>query len=220
MYAIAIDGPAASGKGAVSDRLSEKLGILHLNSGALYRAVAYFAIKNNISFDDLDLIYKEIQSHSIDIDYKDGKQLTLLDGVDVTPHLYTSEATVGSAKVSKHPDIRKFVLHAQLKVANSQSLVLEGRDITSVVLPNAKYKFYLDANQEIRIQRRLKDYKKRGENLTYEEVKEMMILRDDADFNRPVSPLVRVPDAIYIDGSNMTVDEVVEKILGYIEEYK
>lgn len=220
MYAIAIDGPSASGKGAISDKLSEILGILHLNSGALYRAVAHFAITNKLSFDNLDNIYQELQTHTIDIDFKDGKQLTLLDGKDVTPYLYTSEASLGSAKVSKHSGIRSFVLEAQLKTAKNHSLVLEGRDIGSVVLPNAKYKFYLDANLEVRAERRLKDFIARGEKLTYDDVKNMLKERDEADFTRTVSPLVRVPEAIYIDSSYMTIDEVVDKILSYIEEYK
>ena len=220
MYAIAIDGPSASGKGVISDKLSETLGILHLNSGALYRAVAYFAISNNLSFDDLDNIYKNLQNHSIDIDYKNGKQLTLLDGLDTTPHLYTSEVSLGAARVSKHSGIRSFVLDAQLKTANTHSLVLEGRDIASVVLPNAKYKFYLDANLEVRSERRLRDCLARGENVTYDDVKNMLKERDEADFTRTVSPLVRVPGAIYIDSSYMTIDEVVNKILSYIEEYK
>lgn len=220
MYAIAIDGPSASGKGVISDRLSEKLGILHLNSGALYRAVAYFAIKNNLSFDDLECIYAKLQNHTIDVDFKDGRQLTLVDGVDYTQYLYSTDVSLGAAKVSKHLGIRHFVLDAQLRTASSQSLVLEGRDITSVVLPNAKYKFYLDASLEVRAKRRHIDCINRGETLTYEEVLNLLKERDEADFTRSASPLIRVPEAIYIDTSNMTIDEVVEKILSYIEEYK
>ncbi len=218
MYAIAIDGPSASGKGAVSDRLSEKLGILHLNSGALYRAVGYFALQNGISIDDGDAILKAIKSHKVSVRYENGIQITLLDGVDINDKLYTADVTVASAHVSKHPGLREFVLGTQLEIAKSHSLVLEGRDITSVVLPNAKYKFFLDASLEERAKRRYKDFIKRGEPMTLEEVTKRLAERDYIDKTRTVSPLVRVKDAIYIDTTSMSVDEVVEKILSYIKE--
>lgn len=218
MYAIAIDGPSASGKGAVSDKISEKLGILHLNSGALYRAVGYFALKNGISIDDGDAILKAIQSHKVSVKYENGNQITLLDGVDINDKLYTADATVASAHVSKHPGLREFVLGTQLEIAKKHSLVLEGRDITSVVLPNAKYKFFLDASLEERARRRYKDFIRRGEPMSMEEVKIRLAERDYIDKTRTVSPLIRVKDAIYIDTTHMSIDEVVDEILSHIEE--
>lgn len=218
MYAIAIDGPSASGKGVVSDRLSEKLGILHLNSGALYRAVGYFAIKNNISIDDGDAILDKIKSHKIGVQYKNGVQITLLDGVDINDKLYTADVTRASAHVSKHVGLREFVLDTQLDIAKHHSLVIEGRDIASVVLPNAKYKFFLDASLDVRAKRRYADYIKRGELLTFEEVKKSLAERDYIDKTRSISPLVRVKEAVYIDSSYMTIDEVVDTILSYIKE--
>lgn len=218
MYAIAIDGPSASGKGVVSDRLSEKLGILHLNSGALYRAVGYFAIKNGISIDDGDAILEKIRSHKISVRYENGIQVTLLDDVDINDKLYTADVTRASAHVSKHVGLREFVLDTQLDIAKHHSLVIEGRDIGSVVLPNAKYKFFLDASLEVRAKRRYADFINRGEPLTLEEVTKSLAERDYIDKTRTVSPLVRVEDAVYIDSSNMTIDEVVDKMLSYIEE--
>lgn len=218
MYAIAIDGPSASGKGVVSDRLSEKLGILHLNSGALYRAVGYFAIKNNISIDDGDAILDKIKSHKIGVQFKNGVQITLLDGVDINDKLYTADVTRASAHVSKHVGLREFVLDTQLDIAKHHSLVIEGRDIASVVLPNAKYKFFLDASLDVRAKRRYADYIKRGEPLTFEEVKKSLAERDYIDKTRSISPLVRVKEAVYIDSSDMTIDEVVDTILSYIKE--
>lgn len=218
MYAIAIDGPSASGKGVVSDRLSERLGILHLNSGALYRAVGYFAIKNGISIDDGDDIYEHIKSHKIGVKYENNMQITMLDDVDINDKLYTPDVTIASAHVSKHPRLREFVLGTQLDIAAHNSLILEGRDIASVVLPNAKYKFFLDASLEVRAKRRYADFVGHGEKLTFEEVKNSLKERDYIDKTRTISPLVRVPEAIYIDTSNMTIDEVVDKILSYIEE--
>lgn len=218
MYAIAIDGPSASGKGVVSDKLSEKLGILHLNSGALYRAVGYFALKNNLSIDDGDKILEKIKNHKVSVRYEDGKQITLLDGVNINDKLYTADTTRASAHVSKHIGLREFVLSTQLDIAKHNSLVLEGRDITSVVLPNAKYKFFLDASLEVRAKRRYADFMARGENLTLEEVTKSLEERDYIDKTRTVSPLIRVKDAVYIDSSNMTIDEVVDKMLSYIKE--
>lgn len=218
MYAIAIDGPSASGKGVVSDRLSEKLGILHLNSGALYRAVGYFAIQNNLPIDDGDVILQHIKSHKISVKYENGVQITLLDDVDINDQLYTADVTRASAHVSKHVGLREFVLNTQLDIAKHHSLVIEGRDIGSVVLPDAKYKFFLDATLEARAKRRYADFIKRGEPLSLEEVTNRLAERDYIDKTRTVSPLIRVKDAVYIDTTNMTIDEVVDKILSYIKE--
>lgn len=218
MYAIAIDGPSASGKGVVSDRLSQKLGILHLNSGALYRAVGYFAIKNNIPIDDGDAILSQIRSHTISVKFENGMQITMLDNVDVNDKLYTADVTRASAHVSKHIGLREFVLDTQLDIAKHHSLVIEGRDIASVVLPNAKYKFYLDATLEERAKRRYADFVKRGEPLTFDDVKKRLAERDHIDKTRSVSPLVRVEEAVYIDTTNMTIDQVVDEILSHIKE--
>jgi len=209
---IAIDGPAGSGKGTLAKALSEKFNLVNIDTGATYRCVALKTLRNNISLDETDKII-EI-SKNIDIDLKsDGT--VLMDGEDVTKEIRSKEVTSIVSPLSSIVEVRKNMVDVQRKIAEGKNVVMEGRDITTVVFPNAKYKFYLDASIESRAQRRFKENQEKGIDMTYEEVYDNISKRDYNDMHKEVGSLTRTDDQIYIDTTNITVEEEVE-IIGNI----
>ena len=211
---IAIDGPAGSGKGTLAKKLSEKFNLINIDTGATYRCVALKALRNNITIDDPESII-EI-SKNIDIDLKsDGR--VFLEGEDVTKEIRNKEVTSIVSPVSSIVEVRKNLVEIQRKIAADNNVVMEGRDITTVVLPDAKYKFYLDASLESRVQRRFKENQEKGINMSYEEVYDNIKKRDYNDMHKEVGSLMRTNDQIYIDTTNLTVDEEVEIIENIIK---
>ena len=209
---IAIDGPAGSGKGTLAKALSEKFNLVNIDTGATYRCVALKTIQNNISIDDTDKII-EI-SKNINIDLKsDGT--VLLDGKDVTKEIRSKEVTTIVSPISSIVEVRKNMVDIQRKIAQGKDVVMEGRDITTVVFPNATYKFYLDASLEKRAERRHKENLEKGIDMTYDEVYENIQKRDYNDMHKEVGSLTRTKDQFYIDTTNITVEEEVE-IIGKI----
>lgn len=227
MYAIAIDGPSSAGKSSVAKLVAERLNILHLNTGALYRAIGLFAHKNNLAthldengmpiINDDEIKFLTENTH-VEVKFLDGKQRTILNGDDVTELLYTPIISDYSSRTSAIPEIRNHILNLQRSIAKNNNVVMEGRDITSHVLPNAKYKFFVTASAEVRAERRLNEMLEKGLTCTYEEILEDLKQRDIRDTTRDISPLVIVPDAIVIDTSNNTLNEIVDKVLSYIKE--
>lgn len=211
---IAIDGPAGSGKGTLAKALAEKYNLVNIDTGATYRCVALKAIRLNVSLDEVDKII-EI-SKDIDIDLKqDGR--VFLDGEDVTKEIRSKEVTGIVSQLSNIVEVRKNMVDIQRKIALGKDVVMEGRDITTVVFPNAKYKFYLDADIESRAQRRYKENLEKNIDMTYEEIYENIEKRDYNDMHKEVGALKRTDEQIYIDTTNLTVDEEVE-IIGKIIE--
>ena len=212
---IAIDGPAGSGKGTLAKALSEKLNLVNIDTGATYRCVALKTLRNDINIDETDKII-EI-SKNIDIDLKqDGK--VFMDGEDVTKEIRSKEVTQIVSPISSIVPVRENMVNIQRKIAEGKDVVMEGRDITTVVFPNAKYKFYLDASLETRAKRRTKENEEKGINMTYDEVYENIQKRDYNDMHKEVGSLTRTEDQIYIDTTNLTVEEEVEIIRKIIEE--
>ena len=227
MYAIAIDGPASSGKSSMASRIAKKLGILHLNTGRLYRAVGLYAYKHgyfpkNKKTGQVVINKKEVNdviaNADINVKYIDGLQHTYLNGDDVSELLTTPIISDYSSRVSVVPEIRDYVTDIQRKVAESNNVVMEGRDITSNVLPNAKYKFFITASPEVRAERRLNELLEKGLTCTYEEILEDIRERDRRDITREYCPLIQVPEAIVLDTTHNTLDEMVDKALSYIKE--
>ena len=227
MYAIAMDGPSSAGKSSLAKLVAEKLNILHLNTGALYRAIGLYAYQNKLAskLDDkgMPIISKKeinylTKNTDVSVKFIDGKQHTILNGEDVTGLLYTPIISDYSSRTSAIPEIREHILNLQRDIAKNNNVVMEGRDITSHVLPNAKYKFFITASPEVRAERRHKEMLEKGESCTYEEILEDLKQRDIRDTTRDISPLVIVPEAVVIDTSNNTLDEIVEKLLSYIKE--
>lgn len=210
---IAIDGPAGSGKGTISKILANKCNLTYIDTGAMYRAIAFATLKNNIDIKEEDKIV-EIANNS-KIEFIDGK--TYLNGEDISKQIRTMEVTKIVSPISSIVKLREILVSMQRKMADNLDVIMEGRDITTVVFPNATYKFYLDASIEERANRRYKELKEKGTDVTIDEIKENIVKRDYNDMNKPVGALKRTDDAIYIDSTNLSIDEVVEKIKNVIE---
>lgn len=217
---IAIDGPAGAGKTTIAEALSKKLNIMYLSTGALYRAYAVKYLDNNLDIHSVAVAQQVANNSDIDVKFIDGKQHTFLDGVDVSNRLYNDEISMISSTVSQHKIIRQSLINIQQKIAAEQSVIMDGRDIGSVVLPKADYKFYLDADVSVRAQRRYEQLIKKGEKATYKDVLQDMKNRDINDSTRSISPLMKCPDSIIIDCTNLNIEQVVEEFLKYIKKDK
>ncbi len=218
MISIAIDGESGAGKSTVADILSRRLNILHLNSGALYRAVGLYVYEHNIDPKDENAVVDALKDIKITIKYVDGAQRTILNGKDVSSDLYTSEMGNYSSLVSQYPVVRDKITAIQREIANEHDIIIEGRDITSAVLPDATYKFYITGTPEVRAKRRLEDLRRIGEAVTYEEVYQDIIERDKRDTTRSYHPLIRVEDAVYIETDELTAEQVADKMLAIIKK--
>ncbi len=206
---IAIDGPAGSGKGTVAKILSEKLNLVNIDTGATYRCLALKALKNNYTNDKEKII--EL-SKNIDIKF-DVNGNVYLDSIDVTKEIRSREVTNIVSPISSIVEVRKNLADLQRKMATSLDVVMEGRDITTVILPNADFKFYLDASLEERVNRRMQQNKEKNIDMSYEEVYENIKARDYNDSHKEVGSLIRTDEQIYIDSTNLKIEEVVDLIM-------
>lgn len=212
---VAIDGPAGSGKGTIAEILSERCNLINIDTGATYRCVALAVLQNNLSLDDIDKIIE--LSSKIKIEFTPDKKV-LLDGVDVTLEIRSKEVTSIVSPISSIVEVRKNMVELQRKMAKNSDVVMEGRDITTVVFPNATYKFYLGATLDERAKRRYKQYQEKGIDMSYEEIKENIEKRDYNDMHKEVGSLTRTEDQVYIDSTNMTIEEVANAMIDIIEE--
>ena len=210
---VAIDGPAGSGKGTVADLVSKECNLVNIDTGATYRSVALKALQNNVIDDEKAII--EI-SKNIDIKFTPDKKV-FLDGVDVTDEIRSKEVTKIVSQVSSIVEVRKNLVELQKKMAGDNDCIMEGRDITTVVFPNAKYKFYLDATPEERARRRFEQNKEKNIDMTYEEILENIKMRDYNDSHKEVGSLTRTDAQIYIDSTNLTIPEVVKIITDIVK---
>ena len=211
---IAIDGPAGAGKGTISKRLANRLNYLYIDTGSLYRSLTYLVLKNNIDINSEKDIYNAFNKCDLKLTI-DGKNI--LDGVDITSMIRTDEINENISKISSYESVRELMREKQRGFAKDNNIVMEGRDITTEVFPNADYKFYLDASIEERTKRRVKQNKELGLESNYDEIYESIKNRDESDMTRKYGALKRTSDQIYIDSSNMTVDEVVNYIMEVIK---
>ncbi|HIS90106.1 MAG TPA: (d)CMP kinase [Candidatus Faecisoma merdavium] len=207
---VAIDGPAGSGKGTIASILSKKLNLVNIDTGATYRCVALKVLRNKLNIDDKEEIIK--LSNNIDIRF-DINNNVYLDGIDVTKEIRSKEVTNIVSPISSIVEVRKNMVDLQRRLGNSNNVVMEGRDITTVVFPNADFKFYLDATLEERVKRRYKEYKEKNIEMSYEEVYENIKNRDYNDSHKEVGSLMRTKDQIYIDSTNLTIEEVTNKFM-------
>ena len=220
MYNIAIDGPSGAGKSTLAKALAKELNIMYLDTGAMYRAIGYSLNKMGIDVNDETKVEAELTSLLIDVVYENGVQKVLVNGNDVTPYIREHYVSKLASDVSKIPSVRLKLVKEQRRIASENSTVLDGRDITSYVLPDAKYKFYLDAKPEVRAERRFSELKAKNPDadIKFDEILQDIIDRDRNDSTRSFAPLIRVPDAIYVDTSDLSAEEVIEKIKQYIKE--
>ncbi len=217
---IALDGPSGSGKSTIAKKISQTLNILYLDTGAMYRATALKAIKLGIDTFDEEKVKTFINDIDLVIKYENGSQITILDGEDVSEKIRENHVSMAASNISSLKCVRLKMVEMQRKIANEISCVLDGRDIGSYVLPNADYKFYITASSDVRADRRYKELTLKGQKVDFKTIKEEIEKRDYNDKNRDFSPLVQAEDAILIDTSYMTVDQVINKVLSYIKEDK
>lgn len=215
---VAVDGPAGSGKSTVCKKVAERLAILYLDTGAMYRALALKCVRENGDYADKDAVKHITNRLNLKVEYKNGRQITLLDGEDVSDLIRTPQVSLLASYVSAYSFVRTKMVALQREIAQKTSCILDGRDIGTNVLPKCKFKFYLTASPEVRAKRRFEEDRAKGSKQTINEVLREINERDFQDKNRAVAPLKQAADAIVIDTSNMSIDEVVDEIIKKIHE--
>lgn len=216
---IAIDGPAGAGKSTIADILSKRLGIMHIDTGAMYRALAYDAINKGRDITSEDDMKELVADVELDQKLEDGKKKIYLNGCDITDKIRTPEVSAASSDVAKLACVRSRLTDIQRDIAKKESVIMDGRDIGSYVLPQADLKIFLTASVEERANRRYKDLLDKGEkNISIEHVKNDIIARDNNDTNRKISPLKMAHDAVCIDSTGVTIEDIVERIISLVED--
>ncbi len=216
-FIIAIDGAAATGKSVLAKQLAKELNILYIDTGAMYRTVGYFFVSNDIVINK-ENIEKNLKNIDISLKYINGESLVYLNGKDVSQEIRTEKVSMAASDVSKFKLVREKLVDMQRKMSQGQSVVLEGRDISTVVFPNADLKIFLTASIDVRASRRKLDLEKKGEFLEINEIKKSLEKRDLQDSTRLESPLIKSKDAIEIDTTNLTNDKTVMKVIDLLRE--
>lgn len=214
MASLAIDGPAGAGKSTIAKRVAKELkDYIYVDTGAMYRAIAYYLVTNQIDIEDDGALKEACNCISIVIKYEDDAQQVYLNGENVTPYLRTEETGNMASKSSAKAPVRAALLDIQRDLAKEYNVVMDGRDIGTNVLPDAELKIYLTASSKERANRRFKELVDKGEKADFDKIEADIIERDNRDMNRAIAPLKQAEDAILIDSSNMSIDEVVDRIL-------
>jgi cytidylate kinase len=213
VYNIAIDGPSGSGKSTVAKGLSKLLDIMYLDTGAMYRGAAHYVLQRGADPANEAQVLSILDGLQMDIIYDKGEQKVFVCGADVTPYIREHNISMAASTVSKIPAVRIKLVKLQREIAKKATCVLDGRDIGTYVLPDAKFKFFLDASIDVRAKRRYDELKQRGADVNFDEVKQDMAARDEQDSKRDFAPLKPADDAVIIDTSSLKVDEVIEKLL-------
>ena len=219
-FVVAIDGPAGSGKGTVTKMVAEKLGLVNIDTGAIYRGVTLNIIRNNISLTDKEKIKEMLDTINIEVEVENNNTTVFLEGKDITNKLRNKDVTDLVSPVARIIEIREFIDNISRKIAKGKNVIMEGRDIGTTVFPNANVKIYLDATPEERAKRRFKQNIEKRINIPYEEILENIMFRDKNDSTSPVGTLKKADDAVYIDSTNMSIEEVVDEVIRLIKEKK
>lgn len=215
---IAIDGPAGAGKSTVAKHLANKLNYLYVDTGALYRAIGLYMIKNNISYTDELATAENLKNINLELKYIDNVQHVFLNFDDVTSQIRSPEVSLAASSVSAFKSVRNFLIDLQRNIAKNNNVIMDGRDIATVVLPNADIKIFLTASAKIRAIRRYKELSTINPNETFDAVYKDMVTRDSNDSSRDVAPLKQAEDAVLIDSSNMSFDETVDYIHNIVKD--
>lgn len=210
---VAVDGPAGSGKSTITKMVAKSLGFNYVDTGAMYRALTYNFLSNGLDELEEEKIKELLSRTEFRVEYVDGIQYVYINDVEVSDKIRTAEVSKYTSLFAKSPAVRDFLIETQRNLANTNNIIMDGRDIASVVLPNADVKIFLTASVEERARRRVLDFERQGiENVDFEKVKEDIKARDWQDENRDIAPLVKVESATLLDTTNLTIDEVVEKM--------
>lgn len=215
---IAIDGPAGAGKSTIARKVAKELSFIYVDTGAMYRAMAYYLLKNHVSGENSKEIEEKCQDAEISICYENGEQQVLLGEENVTSYLRTEEVGKMASVSSANGKVREKLLSLQRNLAAQNDVVMDGRDIGTTILPGADVKIYLTASADTRAQRRYQELTQKGESCDLEEIKRDIIARDERDMNREVSPLKQAEDAVLVDSSHMGIEEVTEEIIRIYQE--
>ncbi len=215
---IAIDGPAGAGKSSIAKLVAKKLSFVYVDTGAMFRTVAYYFLSQGKDPSDAEMVTEECEKISISIEYKDGAQHIFLDGMDVSTEIRQEEVGKNASVVAKNQAVRNRLLALQRQMAEKQDVIMDGRDIGTVVLPDAQVKIYLTASASVRAERRYKELVEKGETCNLKKIEEDIIARDEQDMNREIAPLKQAEDAVLVDSSYMTIEEVVDKIIEIVEK--
>jgi cytidylate kinase len=218
-FSIAIDGPAGAGKSTIAKRLAKELGYCYVDTGAIYRTVAYFLDLLGVSPKDVDGVERYIDELTINIEYdENGLQHMIMNGMDVTGDIRSQDISQKASLVSAHAVVREVLLDMQRDVARKNNVIMDGRDIGTVVLPNADVKIFLTTSPEVRAKRRTDELTAKGQKAVYETILKEIIQRDYQDSHRLVAPLKQADDAVLVDTSNLNIEEVMETIKGIVRE--
>lgn len=212
-YQIAIDGPAGAGKSTIAKKVAKIKGFIYVDTGAMYRAMAYFLLTQKVNPEDEKEVGEKCQGADITIQYVDGEQVVLLNGENVNGVLRTEEVGNMASSTSKNPKVRERLTQLQKELAEKNNVVMDGRDIGTCVLPNAHVKVYLTASAKVRAKRRFDELTAKGEHCDIKKIEEDIIKRDEQDMNRAIAPLKQADNAVLVDSSYMTIEEVVQTIL-------
>ena len=216
-YQIAIDGPAGAGKSTIAKLIAKKMGYIYVDTGAMYRAMALYFIRNSIKAEDTQMVSEKCKDADISIAYRDGEQVVLLDDENVNGLIRTEEVGNMASATSANKNVRQKLVELQKKLAANADVVMDGRDIGTVVLPNADVKIYLTASSSVRAKRRYDELIAKGEKADLATIEADIIERDNRDMTREISPLKQADDAVLVDSSYMTIDEVVQTVVDLIE---
>lgn len=220
MIRIAIDGPGGAGKSSVAKEVAKKLGIIYVDTGALYRTVALHMLRNNISPKDAEAVAGELNNLNVELRFTDGKQVILLNGEDVGDSIRTPEISMAASAVSAIKEVREYLLNTQRNIARNNSVIMDGRDIGTVILPYAEVKIFLTASPEARAKRRYDELLAKGQSVTYEQVYNEMVERDKNDSTRAIAPCVPAKDAIYLDNSKLDLSGTCTAIIKIARKHK
>ncbi|MCD8018898.1 MAG: (d)CMP kinase [Clostridiales bacterium] len=213
-YSIAIDGPAGAGKSTIAKEIAKKIGFIYVDTGAMYRAIALYFIREGIDGQERERISEECSRIRVTLDYnEEGKQQVYLNDENVTPFIRTEEVGKMASATAAIPAVRAALLDLQREMARTSNVLMDGRDIGTHVLPDASLKIYLTASSAVRARRRYDELRERGETCDFYQIEQDIIQRDQADMNRAIAPLRQAEDAVYIDSSDMGIDEVVSAVI-------
>ncbi len=218
MIQIAIDGPSGAGKSTVAKTVAKMLGIIYVDTGALYRTIGLYVKRRNVDPKNAEAVAAILPEIALELKYENGAQVVVLNGEETGDAIRTPEMSMYASMVSALPPVRAFLLETQRKIARENSVIMDGRDIGTVILPHADVKIFLTASDECRAERRYQELLSKGQSVTYEEVLSDMKKRDEADRSRTLAPAVAAPDAVTLDNSWMTPEESAEAVIALVKE--
>ncbi len=217
MNSIAIDGPAGAGKSTIAKEAAKKLGYIYVDTGALYRAIALYVIKHIQNTQSKEEVVKQLPNIDVSLEFKENVQRVILCGEDVSDDIRSPEVSMAASNISSIKEVRAFLLDLQRNIAKKNNVIMDGRDIGTVVLPNSQVKIFLTASAEKRAERRYKDLEIKGIDITYDEVLSEIKKRDFQDENREIAPLKPADDAVIIDTSDKTLSESIDYVVSFIK---